>query len=138
MSAPLPAFVQTAVEIRELVTTKPAPRACQCALGPCAGWESVTEERWPADRLEAVATLRDPALYEPTFEEHHPAGTRYESPDAPIALAFFPFNRCDVWHCQTCGKHLLRYTEFGGYYVDHRVRTLELKLVTDQHEGLMR
>ena len=78
-----------------------------------------------------MASLRDPELYEPTFEEYHPTGTRYDSPDAPIALKFFPFNRAEVWHCKVCDKHLLRYTEFGGYYVDHRVRTLDPALLVD-------
>ena len=127
----MPDLVQNTAELRKLVAAQPVPKACQCALGTCASWESITEERWPAPQLEAVATLRDPDLYEPTFEEHHPAGTRYESADAPIALKFFPFNRCDVWHCKLCDKHLLRYTEFGGYYIDHRVRTLVPALIAD-------
>ena len=127
----MPDLILTAAQLRERIAEQPAPRNCTCALGSCAGWESVTEERWPAAQLEAVATLRDPELYEPTFEEHHPAGTRYDSPNAPIALKFFPFNRADVWHCTACDKHLLRYTEFGGYYVDHRVRTLEPSLLAD-------
>jgi hypothetical protein len=68
---------------------------------------------------------------EPTFEEFHPEGTRYESPLAPIAPAFFPYNRCDVFSCSRCDRLLLRYTEFGGYYVDHRVRALNADLVVD-------
>ena len=44
--------------------------------------------------------------------------------DAPIALGWFPYNRCEVWHCARCERHLLRYTEFGGYNVDPRVREL--------------
>jgi hypothetical protein len=68
---------------------------------------------------------------EPTFEEFHPGGTRYESPLAPIAPSFFPYNRCDVFACNSCQRVLLRYTEFGGYYVDHRVRALNADLVVD-------
>ncbi|MDB5896239.1 MAG: hypothetical protein JWQ88_3770 [Rhodoferax sp.] len=128
---PTPEFIPSSAELRKLLAKTAPPRSCTCALGACAGWESITEERWPAGQLDAVGTLRDAALYEPTFDELHPAGTRYESPDAPIALKFFPFNRCDVWHCQRCDKHLLRYTEFGGYYIDHRVRTLAPSLLSD-------
>jgi hypothetical protein len=115
-----------------------SPQKCQCALGPCAGWESMTEDRWPAPQMTAVGSLRaeqddgDMALgSEPTFEEFHPEGTRYESPLAPIAPAFFPYNRCDVFACNRCQRVLLRYTEFGGYYVDHRVRALNGDLVVD-------
>jgi hypothetical protein len=105
------------------------PSGCQCSVGPCAAWESISEDRWPAAQLRKLGTLRDPALYEPTFEEHHPSGTRYDSADAPIAVAFFPYNRCDVFACTQCERRLLRYTEFGGYYVDHRVRELRAELI---------
>ena len=125
-------FLANTPALRALVlsaTTQATTLACHCAsLGPCAGWESITEDRWPA-QLQQLATLRDPELYEPTFEEFH-QGTRYDSPDAPIALKHFPYNRCDVWQC-ACGRLFLRYTEFGGYYVDHRVRALNPALIVD-------
>ena len=104
-------------------------QACSCALGPCPGWESFTEERWPKDLMQPVGTLRDVDIYEPTTDEFHADGTRYESPDAPIAVNFFPYNRCDVHGCTQCRRVLLRYTEFGGYYVDHRVREVHPALV---------
>lgn len=128
-------LIRTGAELRAAVAPEPgAPgvtTACRCSLGPCTGWDSLTEERWPAERLQHVATLRDPALDEPTFEEHHPAGTRYDAPDAPVAVRFFPYNRCELWRCRDCRRHLLRYTEFGGYYVDHRVRALDPALIVD-------
>lgn len=103
--------------------------ACSCALGPCVGWESFTEERWPKDLMHTLGTLRDAAVYEPTTDEFHAAGTRYESPTAPIAVNYFPYNRCDVYGCTQCHRVLVRYTEFGGYYVDHRVREVAPTLV---------
>ena len=66
---------------------------------------------------------------EPTLDEHHPAGTHFWSPDAPIAPAFHPANRCDVWQCSACGRAFLRYTEYGGYYQDERVRRLDPALI---------
>ena len=102
---------------------------CSCALGACAAWESFTEERWPKAQMRQLGTLRSPEVYEPTQEEHHPEGTRYASADAPIAVDFFPCNVSDVYACDTCKRVLLRYTEFGGYYVDHRVRELNPALV---------
>ena len=123
------------------------PKACTCAVGACPGWESITEDRWPAAQMTALGTLRavsadpdaDPyagAQAEPTFEEFHPNGTRYESPHAPIAPRFFPYNRCDVLACSQCERVLLKYTEFGGYYVDHRVRALQPDLVVDAPPNL--
>lgn len=79
--------------------------------------------------MTAVGTLRDPAIDEPSLEECHPQGTRYDSPNAPIAPAYFPYNQCDVWHCTRCERHLLRYTEFGGYNVDPRVRVLDIEKI---------
>lgn len=114
------------------------PQKCACSLGPCAGWESVTEDRWPAHDMTAVGSLREvhdldgnASGGEPTFEEFHPQGTRYDSAQAPIAPLYYPCNRCDVFACNSCQRLLLRYTEFGGYYVDHRVRALQAALVVD-------
>ena len=105
--------------------------SCSCALRPTAAWESFTEDRWSAEKMVALGTLRDMAVYEPTHEEHHPEGTRYASPNAPVAVDFFPYNVCDVYSCVACHQVVLRYTEFGGYYVDHRVRALDPSLVAE-------
>lgn len=113
-----------AARLRQILAAAAPGKPCRCGLGACAGWESLSEDRWPAKAMQAVGTLRDAALAEPTYEEWHPDGTRYESPDAPVAVSFFPYNRCDLWRCGQCERHVLRYTEFGGYYVDHRVRAL--------------
>lgn len=122
-----------ASELRRLARGK--PEQCTCALKACQGWESVSDDRWPVEQMQAVGTLR-PALPEDqtelTFEEFHPEGTRYESPDAPIAPGYFPFNRCDVYACSRCQCAVLKYTEFGGYYVDHRVRLVDADWVVDR------
>jgi len=117
-------LIRLAAELRALQADSPAPSPCNCGLGPCPAWTSLTEERWPAAQMQALATLRDPELDEPTFEERHPQGTRYDSPAAPVAVRFFPYNRSELWRCKACQRRLLRYTEYGGYYVDHRVREL--------------
>lgn len=122
-------FIPTPEALRQMADQPHMP--CQCSLQHCQGWESVNDTAWPADQMQQVATLRDPELYEPTFEEHHPSGTRYESADAPVALKFFPYNRCDVHACNRCQQHVLRYTEFGGYYVDQRARRLDATLIVD-------
>jgi hypothetical protein len=68
---------------------------------------------------------------DPTLAEYHPGGTNAWSADAPIAPAYFPYNRCDAWLCVQCGRPFLRYTEFGGYYMEERIRELDARLVTD-------
>ncbi len=119
-----------AAELAALARAQHAP--CTCVVGACQGWESMSDDRWPAPQMLLRGTLRQ-ALREgetePTFEEFHPDGTRYESPEAPIAPAHFPFNRCDVHVCTQCGCAVLRYVEFGGYYVDPRVRVVRAERI---------
>ena len=110
-------------------------QACTCALKNCMGWSSITEAQWPQAQLPAVASLREPDVTEPTFEEHHPQGTRYGDPQAPVSLAHFPTNRCLLHACRLCGQHVMRYTEFGGYYIDHRARRLDPSVIVDTPES---
>lgn len=124
-------LIQTAAELRSTIAQAAAPRACSCAIGACPGWESLAEYRWDAGQMTQAATLCDPTVEEATLEEKHPRGTRYDSPDAPVAIQFFPYNRSDLWHCSRCDRHLLRYTEFGGYNVDPRVRALDPATIID-------
>ena len=123
-------LLRSAAELRQLLQPH-SPAACTCALRRCGPWDRVGDGDWPREHLAPVATLRDGEVQEPTFEEYHPEGTRYESPDAPVAVRFFPFNRCDVWLCARCDQHWLRYTEFGGYYVDQRARRLQAGQIVD-------
>ncbi|HEY0824291.1 MAG TPA: hypothetical protein VGD76_10925, partial [Ramlibacter sp.] len=83
------------------------------------------------DRLRKVGTLRSPGVEDPTLEEYHPQGSNAWSADAPIAPAYFPYNRCEVWECAACSRPFLRYTEYGGYYVEERIREIRPALVVD-------
>ena len=99
-----------------------------CAAIKAPGWEAIPGSL-DRDQLRQVATLRRPEVEEPTLEEHHPAGTNGWSPEAPIAPAFFPYNRCDVWECVQCGRPFLRSTEYGGYYVEERIREIDTQRI---------
>lgn len=103
---------------------------CQCRPENVVDWKTVPPSLDEA-LFEVVGTLFEDPYVEPTFVEFHPAGTRYESPDAPIAPRFFPYNRCNVTRCLTCGRFYLRYTEAGGYFVDHRIRLMSADLLID-------
>lgn len=96
---------------------------CACTAADVAAWTS-TPLSFPEAQLKDVATLYLDPYDEPGFVEYHPAGTRNDSPDAPIAPLYFPYNRCNVAACQLCGRCYLRYTEAGGYFVDRRIRAL--------------
>lgn len=131
-----PQMVMNAQTLLEVAQGR-SPQSCSCSVGQCDGWESVSDDRWPVRAMQKLGSLRatsdtdDAPAAEPSYAEFHPQGTRYESPDAPIAPRFFPYNRCDVFACGQCQRVLLKYTEFGGYYVDHRVRVLNPDRVTD-------
>ena len=101
---------------------------CACTAPDCSGWISVPFS-FDESRYRRLGALAAPSEKEPTWREHHPAGTRYASPDAPIALGHFPYNRCELWQCACCGRAYLRYTEFGGYFVDRRIRALRAELI---------
>jgi hypothetical protein len=124
----------TALTLPELTALANATRAspscpaCRAIVSP--GWEALPGS---LDRavLERVGTLRDPSVDEPSVAEYHPHGTHAWSPDAPIAPAWFPYNRCDVWRCRTCARPFLRYTEYGGYYAEERIRELDARLILD-------
>jgi hypothetical protein len=119
-----------AAGLRDAVEPPAVALACTCSRWVCPSWESVTE-RPGEPQFACIGTLRVPGEDEPTLTEWHPQGTRYGSPRAPISVRHFPFNRCEVWRCRTCGRGLLQYTEYGGYYIDHRVREIDPALVCE-------
>ncbi len=103
---------------------------CECVIHRADGWISRPATLDPA-LLVPVGTLREDPFVEPTFAEYHPGGTRYDSPDAPIAPRWYPYNRCDAAHCRNCGRAWLCYTEAGGYFVDPRIRALRAAPLVD-------
>ena len=106
------------------------PDCAVCAPLVCPGWESVPST-FDLGQLQPVGTLRGEDAEQATVVEHHPRGSHSWSADAPIAPAFFPYNRCELWTCKACARPFLRYTEYGGYYEDQRIRALDAALVDD-------
>ena len=104
------------------------PRCADCTALSRPGWESVSGAM-KLSHLQAVAPLDDPQHWE-RLEEFHPQGTQLWSPEAPIALGWHPYNRCMLWRCPRCAGAFLRYTEYGGYYQDERIRPLRAELIT--------
>jgi len=106
------------------------PPCTQCAPFKSAGWSS-----WPAGAdespLAAMGTLWLPDEPEPTLDEWRTPGLDAWSDLAPLSLQHYPANRCSVWACRACRKPFLRYTEYGGYYIDHRLRELHPDRLVD-------
>lgn len=120
----------TANELRSIaIKGGKHPKCSNCADLSCAGWETMPSS-FNQNDLELVGTLK--SGNEELWDEYHPNGTQIWSPDAPIAPYFHPYNKCDVHVCKVCATSYLRYTEFGGYYVDQRIREVNPNLITDQ------
>jgi hypothetical protein len=110
--------------------TDSGERCPACGGLHCPGWEAIPGG-FDAGVLRQVGTLRDPDVYEPTVEEYHPAGTRTWDANAPIAPAFHPYNKSDVLQCTHCRRAFLRWTEYGGYYREDRIREIDPALVLE-------
>lgn len=104
--------------------------ACSCHDAALLAWQP-TPLTVALEQFEEVDTLVEDPYDEPTFAEHHPAGTRYESEEAPIAPRYYPYNRCLLVRCVKCGRHYLRYNEAGGYFTEVRMRALRPQLLVD-------
>jgi|GEM_PF-363639 hypothetical protein len=132
-------LIESSHALRELASQHPTPtKSCECPVKRCKGWSSLSESDWPQASMKLVANLQDPLVSDPTFEEYHPTGTRYDSEEAPFAVEYFPLNRSQLFACKQCSRLVLKYTEFGGYYVDPRARILEPKLIAqfdDTHKS---
>jgi hypothetical protein len=103
---------------------------CSCNKESLAAWRALPLTLEP-ERFEEVGFLFDDPYDEPSFAEYHPAGTRYESEAAPIAMRFYPYNRCALVRCLDCDRHYLRYNEAGGYFTEIRIRALQPELIVD-------
>lgn len=103
--------------------------ACACARRTYPGWDSVSST-FPDELLECLGRVSSEPDGELPVQEYHPNGTHIWSPDAPIALHYYPANRSQIWQCRSCRRAYLRYTEYGGYYLDRRIRTLQPQLIT--------
>jgi len=120
-----------AEDVKRIADAHQASSRCErCAVFACLGWEAFPGTA-DESKLRRLGRLQPAAEGDPTLDEHHPAGTNYWSPDAPIALGFHPYNRCEVWACTACAKPFLRYTEYGGYYEERRIRELRHALLSD-------
>jgi len=104
--------------------------SCSCEIDSYAGWTRIPAS-FPQDQMRAAGTLAGDPYDEPTYAEYHPHGTNYWSPDAPIALHYFPYNRCAVQQCGMCQRYCLSYVEAGGYYVEPRIRALNARYIVD-------
>jgi len=99
----------------------------QCCELVCPGWESMPST-FQKSFLEKIGSLRSEES-EPTLDEFHPKKTHIWSVNAPIAIDFHPYNLCDLYRCTGCSRLFLRYTEYGGYYEDERIRVVDPELV---------
>jgi len=105
-------------------------QACDCGIDACREWTRVPAT-FPQAQMRTVGTLAGDPYAEPSYAEYHPHGSHYWSPEAPVALRHFPYNRCAIQQCSLCQRCCLTYVEAGGYYVEPRMRALAGQVVVD-------
>ncbi len=128
MRAAAPVLDEAALR-RIAAAYRPGLRCPRCAAFVCPGWEALPSAADDAS-LVRQGTLQSAGADSVAAADSAAAGSDYWSPDAPIALGVHPYDRCEVWSCQACGRPFLRYTEFGGYYEEHRIRELRAERIT--------
>ena len=118
----------TKEDLIDLANSQNIKSTCSnCSSLNCIGWDSVPSS-FELNTLKPIGTLKTEDG-EDIWEEFHPNGTTLWSENAPISIKHNPYNRSDVCECKECGRKYLRYTEYGGYYVDERIRTLNPNLI---------
>lgn len=105
-------------------------RSCDCAIDTFQGWTRMPVE-FPEQQMQTVGTLVEDPYQDATYTEYHAGGSDYWSADAPIAIDYYPYNRCSVLQCKVCERCCLHYVEAGGYYVEKRIRKLAAASLVD-------
>lgn len=115
-------------QLLEIATSPRENEACsECSPLLCPGWVSKPGD-FDLSKLKVVGTLKIEGAEE-CWEEYHPDRTNFWSDNAPISIQHYPYSRSDVCECIGCKKTFLHYTEYGGYYLDERIRELDSKLI---------
>lgn len=111
-----------------LAKSSKAVKGCPaCSSLSCPGWMSVPGYL-DLSKWQVMGTLKTEGAEE-CWDEYHPDGTNLWSEEAPIAIQHYPYNRSDVLECSHCKRTFLHYIEYGGYYLDQRIRDLAAKLI---------
>lgn len=92
------------------------------------GWKKISKDE--ESKLKKIGIVVDNEGNDvSSSNEYHPDGTNYYSKNAPIALAYYPYNGCEVYQCSESGKLFLIYTEYGGHKPEKRCRLVQSDLI---------
>ncbi len=115
-------------QLLDIAKSPQAAEGCSaCSSLSCPGWIS-KPGYFDLSKLRIVGTLRIEGAQE-SWDEYHPDRTSFWSEDAPISTQHHPYNRSDILECGGCKKKFLHYTEYGGYYLDERIRELNAHFI---------
>jgi hypothetical protein len=110
-------------QLLDIAQSPSAVEACsECSSLSCLGWIS-KPGYFDLGKLKVLGTLKTEGA-EQRWDEYHPNGTNLWSEDAPISIHHYPYDRADVCECMHCKRKFLHSTEYGGYYLDERLREL--------------
>lgn len=85
-------------------------------------WEMIKKEE-----LEQLQSVGEISAGELTMKEY-PSAHNYWSPQAPIALAYYPYNGCEVYKYPNGGVYLV-YEEASGHIPEMRCRLVQRELI---------
>ncbi len=102
-----------------------------CTKEKFKSWSDTIRNLEPNIKTIAEFEYAEEDIKKNGYNEFHPNGTNYWSPDAPIAIHFYPYNDCTINICTACNAVFLRYIEYAGHTRQHRIRYVDKHLIVD-------
>lgn len=119
-------------KLTSLAAKEDASESCQvCTKEKLQSWSDTKRDLGSRIKVIAEFESAEAAIQRNGYTEYHPNGTNYWSPDAPIAIHFYPYNDCSINVCNKCNAVFLRYVEYAGHTRQHRIRYVNKDLIVD-------
>lgn len=88
-------------------------------------WEKLAKE--DDGKLRLLGALENEGG--PVHATEYKSSYNYWSPESPIALAYYPYNGCDVYQYKENGGIFFIYREDGGHVPEMRCRLVQRQLI---------
>ena len=121
-----------AIKLAELAGKENSSETCEvCTKEKLKSWSDSTRDLGPNIKALGEFEHAEEDIKKNGYNEFHPNNTNYWSPDAPIAIHFYPYNDCTINVCTACNAVFLRYIEYAGHTRQHRIRYVDKNLIVD-------
>lgn len=121
-----------AIKLASLTDKESSGDSCDvCKKEKLKSWSDTTRDLGVNVKVIAEFEQAEEDIKKNGYSEFHPNGTNCWSPDAPIAIHFYPYNDCTINVCTACNAVFLRYIEYAGHTRQHRIRYVDKNLIVD-------